>query len=85
MRPQPTPQPHPLCCRTPFLVGPLMASVANVHLADAMKDLTITVTVTGQRGLAWRLWMATKLFQFGAWIAGCGIVIDTDDTQADAR
>jgi len=43
---------------------------------------SITLRVTGLKVLSVRLWIAARLFTFGAWVAGCNIEIEAEDRDA---
>lgn len=55
----------------------MAANVANVRASDAMHQ--VTIRVTGLRGLAWRVWVASKLFHLAGWVLACCVAIETDD------
>ena len=55
---------------------------ATIHLPDMMQRVTLHVTVTGQRRVAIRVWLGSKLILLAARIMGCGIEITTDTKTA---
>jgi hypothetical protein len=62
-----------------------MASTSmNLPASAAMRNVTMNVRVTGLRTLRVRMWFAGKLLLLAAWVAGCGIEIDTAGTIGEA-
>jgi hypothetical protein len=51
--------------------------------SEVMRGYTINVTVTGLRTMMFRLWLATRIFRFGAWVAGVGIQFNADQDDAE--
>lgn len=45
----------------------------------------ITLTVTGLRGLRWRLRIGTRLIMIGARVMGCGIRFEPPDVNCAGR
>jgi hypothetical protein len=43
---------------------------ANRDAIDLAQNITMTIEITGARSLRRRLWMASKILAFGAFIAG---------------
>ena len=56
----------------------------SVKASDALKQCYLNVEVTGVRRLAFRLWLASKVFAAGAWIAGLPLkwnISNSDDIE----
>ena len=52
--------------------------------SDALKQCYLNVKVTGVRRLAFRFWLASKVFAAGAWIAGLPLkwnILNNDDIE----
>jgi len=52
----------------------------DVDCTDALKNLTLTVNVTGIRKAKFRLWLAMRIIAIGVWVSGMGLRIE-DDAQ----
>lgn len=52
----------------------------DVDYADVLKNLTVTVNVTGVKNAKFRLWFAIRIIAIGVWVSGMGLRIE-DDTQ----
>jgi hypothetical protein len=47
----------------------------NIKAVDAMRDMTITVRITGMKELRLRLWIGVRLVRLAARIMGMGIEV----------
>jgi hypothetical protein len=54
----------------------------NVNAADAMKNITMTVRVTGMQQVKIRTWVGCQLIRLAAVVMGCGMVIHTQTRDA---
>lgn len=52
---------------------------AEINASDVLKDITVSVTVTGVQKARFRLWLATRLIVLATWIAAMNIEITTED------
>lgn len=46
-------------------------SEINVPAGEALRELKVTLKVTGMRKARARLWVGARLFRFAAWATGC--------------
>lgn len=53
-----------------------MIAETSISMADAMKQITINVTITRRKEWAIRIWAAILLMKFGAFVLGCPIKVD---------
>lgn len=51
---------------------------AVFSMADAMRNVTLTVRITGQRRYAVRQWIAVRLMALAAVVLGCGFAADVE-------
>lgn len=61
----------------------MAATTTNVPVNSLLKQLTMTIAITGLPALKVRLWLAGWLFYLAAWILQCGIKIDTEKLKPD--
>ena len=62
----------------------MASNSVSVKASDALKQCYLNVNVTGVRRLAFRFWLASKVFAAGAWIAGLPMtwnISNNDDTE----
>lgn len=62
-----------------------MASIAKIHTKDAVKKLTLNVSLTGVKSFYFRLAAGVALIKLAARIIGCGIKIDTGNEDEKTR
>jgi len=48
-----------------------MPTCAKLPISHAVRDLKITVRVTGVQVFRARMWLGVKVMRIGAWIIGC--------------
>jgi len=48
----------------------------DVDYADALRNLTVIVNVTGVRKAKFRLWLAMRIIAIGVWVSGMGLRIE---------
>lgn len=55
-----------------------MANISEVKfpVSQAMKNITITVKLTGLKPLVWRMKLGILLFKFAAWVIGCNVQLE---------
>jgi len=55
----------------------MASSEIIVPVSEVVKDLTLTVVITGTgvRAFAFRCWLASKIMCLAAFVIGCGIEI----------
>ena len=54
-----------------------MASVHRVDVSEALQS--ITIKVTGLKVVRARFWLAALIFRLGGLVAGCNVVVSTDE------
>jgi hypothetical protein len=54
---------------------------ANLNVQDAVRELTMEVTLTGVKRFQFRLWLAKPLLRLAAKIIGCKIDIKNEKTE----
>jgi hypothetical protein len=55
-----------------------MMRFANLNVQDAVRELTLEVTLTGVKRFQFRLWLAKPLLRLAAKIIGCKIDIKNE-------
>lgn len=50
----------------------------DINMGQVMREMTITIRVTGMRLATFRIRLAAMIFAFGGWVAGTNLVMDID-------
>jgi len=46
---------------------------AEVSMVDVMKNVTMIVTLTGEKSIRVRMWVGCRLIKAAAWVMNCGV------------
>ena len=61
----------------------MVSNAVKVRAADAMRHITLSVTITGRRRQRVRMWLGRMLITLAARIIGCGIEYQRRDEEND--
>jgi hypothetical protein len=57
----------------------------TVPISDVVKDLELTINVSGVRRWHMRLWIGTQIIKLGGWVAGFAKTIVTGDDNGESN